>query len=447
MPNMDSRHVVVIVGGAVAGSEAAFQLSSRGVLCVVVEQHDRPYGKIEDGLPRWHTNLRAQEQKRIDEKLSNPGVHFIPRTRLGHDLNLEDIKRWQPSAIILANGAWRDRPFPLPGIDRFVGKGLVYQNPFVYWFNHYVENRYSGPQFHPQDGAIVIGGGLASLDVVKIVMLETISRALEKCGKSVNLLAMERQGCRKTLEELGLTLSDLGLQGCTLYYRRRVEDMPVAPAAQNTTPEQIAKTEATRRKLLEIFADKYMFQFQSQRTPVGYLAIDGQLQGLRLAATLQNGHASVLDSSAYDVRTQFVVSSIGSIQEPFPGLEMAGEKYKIKNGNTGELEGSDGIFVIGNAVTGKGNILASRKHGRTVSQRMLEQYLLGVGSGYEEAFQKVENETRGKIEAVATRLSGQPPLPPERVSELMSKIELLQRRVGYSGNYRQWIETTLKAIN
>ena len=126
---------------------------------------------------------------------------------------------------------------------------------------------------------------------------------------------------------------------------------------------------------------------------------------------------------------------------------MAGERYKIKNDSTGELEGSDGIFVIGNAVTGKGNILASRKHGRTVSQRMLEQYLLGVGSGYEEVFQKVENETRGKIEAVATRLSGQSPLPPERVSEIMSKIESLQRRVGYSGNYSQWIEATLKALN
>ena len=329
MSTMDSRHVVVIVGGAIAGSEAAFQLSSRGVSCIVLEQHDRPYGKIEDGLPRWHTNLRIQEGKRIDEKLTNPGVHFIPRTRLGRDLNLEDIKRWQPSAIILANGAWRDRPFPLPGIDRFVGKGFVYQNPFVYWFNHYVENRYSGPQFHPTDGAIVIGGGLASLDVVKIVMLETIGRALAKCGKSVNLLTMERQGCRKTLEELGLTLSDLGLQGCTLYYRRRIEDMPLAVAAQNA--EQIAKAEATRRKLLKLFADKYMFQFQSQRAPVGYLAKDGQLEGLRLAVTqLQNSHAVVLDSTAYDVRTQFAVSSIGASRKRSPVSRWPAKDIKSK---------------------------------------------------------------------------------------------------------------------
>ncbi len=132
MSSTDSRHAVVIVGGAVAGSEAAFQLANRGVLCVVIEQNDRPYGKIEDGLPRWHVDLRAQEEKRIDDKLNHPGVHFVPRTRLGHDLDLSEIREWGPSAIILALGAWRDRPFPVPGIDRFVGKGFLYQNPFVY---------------------------------------------------------------------------------------------------------------------------------------------------------------------------------------------------------------------------------------------------------------------------------------------------------------------------
>ena len=52
-----ARHVVLIVGGAVAGSEAAAQLTARGVRCIVLDQNPRPYGKIEDGLPRWHAKL------------------------------------------------------------------------------------------------------------------------------------------------------------------------------------------------------------------------------------------------------------------------------------------------------------------------------------------------------------------------------------------------------
>src|SRR5574337_1011199 len=134
MSDPGPQHVVVIVGGAVAGSEAAFRLAERGILCVVLEQNDRPYGKIEDGLPRWHVNLRAQEEKKIDEKLARPGVRFVPRTKLGREFHLEDLVGWGLSAVVLATGAWRDRPLPLSGIERFVGAGFCYQNPFVYWF-------------------------------------------------------------------------------------------------------------------------------------------------------------------------------------------------------------------------------------------------------------------------------------------------------------------------
>ncbi len=445
MSHPDPCHVVIIIGGAIAGSEAAYQLADRGVLCVVIEQNDRPYGKIEDGLPRWHVELRAQEEKRIDDKLCHPGVRFLPRTRLGRDLDLDEIKRWDPSAIILALGAWRDRPLPVPGIDRFVGKGFLYQNPFVYWFNHYLEPGYRGPQYCPQDGAIVIGGGLASLDVVKILMLETIGRALENHGRTASLLDMERRGCQKVLGEMGLTMADLRLKGCTLYYRRRVEDMPVVEIPENANPERVIKAEATRRKLLRNFADKYMFQFQGQQACVGYLVRDGHIEGLRMAETqIRNDQVTVLDSIARDVSTQLVISSIGSIPESIRGIEMSGETFRIKNNDTGELEGLEGIFVVGNAVTGKGNILASRKHGRTVSQRMLEQYLLGTASGYEEVLSEAAAETKERVTAVAARISRQAPLPPERVSALLSKVESLQNRVGYSGNYREWIEASRK---
>ena len=33
----------------------------RGINVVVFEQNIRPYGKIEDGLPKWHVKLQIQE--------------------------------------------------------------------------------------------------------------------------------------------------------------------------------------------------------------------------------------------------------------------------------------------------------------------------------------------------------------------------------------------------
>ncbi|MBV8265642.1 MAG: FAD-dependent oxidoreductase, partial [Planctomycetaceae bacterium] len=224
---MDSQHVVLVIGGGISGAEAAFQFARRGIRCVVIDQNERPYGKIEDGLPRWHVNLRLQEMRKIDEKLSRPEIHFVPRTKLGQDVSLAEFLSWGASAVVLAVGAWRDRPLPLSGIDRYVGRGLAYQNPFVYWFNHYPERDYRGPRFEISDDALVIGGGLASLDVVKILMLETVTRALADRGQETDLYDLERLGIARVLGERGLTLADLGLRGCTLVYRRQVDEMPV----------------------------------------------------------------------------------------------------------------------------------------------------------------------------------------------------------------------------
>lgn len=440
MTEQNPRHIVLIAGGAIAGAEAAFQLAQRNVICIVLEQNDRPYGKIEDGLPRWHEKLRQQEMRKIDDKLARPEVHFVPRTKLGRDLSLEEIRGWRLSAVVLANGAWRDRPLPLPGIDEYAGRGFYYQNAFVHWFNHYPDPDYSGLQMDPADGAIVVGGGLASLDVVKILMLETVTRTLEARGDHVDLYELEQRGINRVLAERGITLSDLGLKGCTLFYRRRAEDMPLAEPKENATPQQLEQMRATRRKLLRIFIEKYLFAFQDQHVPVAYVTQDGHLGGLRLAATaIKEGALSTLKETEHEVPSPLVISSIGSIPEPIPGIPMAGEVYRFSDEKTGELEGMPGVFGVGNAVTGKGNILVSARHGRVVSQHMIEHYLLGTGSGYEEVLADAATEAKAKVDAVARRLAEQTALSGEHLASILARVKSLQDRVGYSGDYRSWI--------
>ena len=82
----DSKHMVAIFGGAVSGAEAAYQLSQKGISVFVFDQNTLPYGKIEDGLPKWHVKLRDKEEKKINEKLSHPLVTYVPNVQLGKDL-------------------------------------------------------------------------------------------------------------------------------------------------------------------------------------------------------------------------------------------------------------------------------------------------------------------------------------------------------------------------
>ena len=175
------RHAVAIVGAATAGAEIARILAERGALVIVIEQNPRPYGKIEDGLPRWHVKQRRDEYEEINRRLDHPNIEYVPLTRMGADVSYDDLRqRWGLSALVLAHGAWRDRPLAVEGADDFIDRGLVYQNRLIYWFNHYPEKTYDGPRYDLPPGAAVIGGGLASIDVVKVLQIETALTALRR---------------------------------------------------------------------------------------------------------------------------------------------------------------------------------------------------------------------------------------------------------------------------
>jgi hypothetical protein len=145
--SFEATHVVAIIGAATSGSEIARILAERGAMVVVFEQNPRPYGKIEDGLPRWHVKQRRDEYEEINQRLEHPNIHYVPLTRMGRDIDFNELReawglsRWcLPMALsvtALSGG----------GADQFVDRGLVYQNPLIYWFNHYPEATYNGPRY------------------------------------------------------------------------------------------------------------------------------------------------------------------------------------------------------------------------------------------------------------------------------------------------------------
>lgn len=431
-------HLVCIFGGAVAGSEAAHQFASRGIVSVVFDMGVLPWGKIELGLPKWHARQRDQEEAGIDEKLDHPYVRYVPSTKLGRDIHLADTLEWGVSAVLLATGAWRDRPLAVPRIDEFVGKGFYYQNPFVAWFNQYHSPHYDGPELEVHDEAAVIGGGLASLDVVKILMLESTERALRRLGHSVDIFTLEKKGIPKTLAALGVKWEDLGIRGCTLYYRRRAQDMPLVPLDDDPSPERLLQAERVRVKLLQNQMDKYLFHFQPCCLPVGGIFEGDRLSGLAFRRTeVIDGRVSQIEGSEFEVRTPLVISSIGSVPEPISGIEMSRELFGVKDMGTGQLHGFENVFALGNAVTGKGNIRASRIHGRDVANWIMEHFL--------DWGEPDHRQLRSSIESSDTQLLARLEaekglLPSQAIRQILERVERLQLEVGYHGDYRRWVD-------
>ncbi|MCH2169856.1 FAD-dependent oxidoreductase [Myxococcota bacterium] len=445
MSGTKASHCVAVIGGAVAGAEVAGTLAKLGTEVVVFEQNPRPYGKIEDGLPRWHVALREKEYKAIGALLGQEGVHYVPNTRIGDDLSFRELTdEWGFSGVVLACGAWRDRPLPVDGADAYVGRGLIYQNPFILWFNHFHEPNYSGEQYIAMDGAIVVGGGLASIDVAKALMLETTRAKLLERGIEVDSVELEVKGIPKILAAHDLVFEDLGLEGCTIYYRRREQDMPLVEIPDGATPEREAKVRNSREKLLTKATEKYRFKVEALCMPDDLLVEDDQLVGLRFRRTRAEDGKVIPTEETFERRGPYVISSIGSIPEPIEGIPMKGELFAFTDWDLGRLDDYPSVFSAGNVVTGKGNIVASRKHARGLGSTVAEAFL-GIsesGQGEESAaLDAARAELAREAEKISNQITTQPPISPDALDELRERVRVRQREIDYPGDYATWIES------
>lgn len=443
------RHVVAVVGAATAGAEIAHILAKRGAQVVVIEQNPRPYGKIEDGLPRWHVKQRRDEYEEINRRLDHPNIEFVPLTRMGADINYDDLRRhWGLSAVVLAHGAWRDRPLAVEGADQFIDRGLVYQNRLIYWFNHYPEKAYDGPRYDLPSGTIVIGGGLASIDVVKVLQIETALKALRARGIEEEMLRLEREGLEPVLAARGLKYADLGVAPCKLYYRRRVLDMPLSDIAPDAPPKRAEAMRAARAKILDKAQRKYLFEFEPLRVPTGLIVEssteDGRensrMVGVQMSRTeVADGQVRTLPDSASPVRAPLTISSIGSIPEQIAGIPAKGEVYAYIDATVGLLDdGPTAVYAAGNVLTGKGNIKDSLESGTEIGTRVAEAYL-GLSGEEPDLTGGTREEAAASGEKIAGAISARAKMPADKVAEVLKRVRERQDAVGYEGNYREWI--------
>jgi NADPH-dependent glutamate synthase beta subunit-like oxidoreductase len=378
--------------------------------------------------------LREQEYQKIDHNLGGNSVIFVPRTEIGRDLAWQELYgELGFSAVVLANGAWRDRPLPVLGADQYRSRGLVYQNELVYWFNHYEDQGYDGPVFEIPDDVIVIGGGLASIDVVKIVNLELYGRALRARGIDVDVVEMEAKGIPATLGAHGLTADEIGVRGCRLYYRRRKEDMPLA-SLDHPTPGQLAKLQAARVKIMDRVIRKYLVEFEPLCLPVATMVEGNRLVGLRFQRNeVVDGRLRALEGTGFDVRASMVISSIGSIPKPIEGVPTKGELYHYDNWETGELHGLPGVFGLGNVLTGKGNIKDSRQNAIEIVEKVVAAYL-GVGDRTDQTAHVRPSE----MEQLAERAAAGERMSVQAMKALGDRIGELHAKIGYR-DFESWI--------
>lgn len=438
------KHYIAIIGGSISGSEAAFILAEKGYRVVVFEMNELPYGKIEDGLPNWHINLRNKQEKNIDQKLDHPNIRYVPNVRIGEDIVFDDlVKNWGFTVVILANGAWKDRTLPISDISKFVNFGLIYQNSLLHWYNHKHEPNYNGIKYEIKDGTVVIGGGLASLDVMKLGMIELVQKALLNQKKiNIDLFTFEKKGILKVLNENKISLSDLKLEGMTLVYRRTAYDMPLK-SPRNDTEESIQKAKEVSNKLLNKYVDNFLFKFIPLGSPIDRIEKNGKLDAIIFQKNkMENNKIFSIEGDTFTLKTPLLISSIGSLPDRISGLPYDGTTLKMRRNDGYVVFGFSNVFAIGNAVTGRGNIQESKSHGNLMTNKIIDDHL-----EQEDLFEEwlvnynenLKSLVQEQIEEIDKEIKSKKIMPDKVIENILNKTKSLQDKISYT-TYSEWIK-------
>ncbi len=217
--------------------------------------------------------------------------------------------------------------------------------------------------------------------------------------------------------------------------------MPLVAIPDDASPERIEKVKKSRKTLLAKASDKFKLTVEPLSAPDALVEEDGRLAGLRFRRTRVEEGRVIPTEETFERRGPVVISSIGSIPDPIEGIEMKGELFDFGDWTYGRLAPYPTVFSVGNVVTGKGNIVASRKHASQVSQAAVEVYL-GVSDdphAAEAAEPSIAAAAAELAERVAQHIEGQPfPDGPSRES-LLERIAERQAAVDYPGDFAQWL--------
>lgn len=164
VPTKSSKQIVVI-GGGIAGMEAARVLAERGHNVSLYEKGDKLGGQWNIAAQQQYKGHYASVTQRLIDGLDKAGVRVTLNTEFSSQL----VKERNPDAIVVATGSIPNIP-DIPGVD---GKNVVQANDII-----------MGRE-NVGDSVIIIGG--------RLIGMETAIMLAER-GKKVSLVTLHHLG-------------------------------------------------------------------------------------------------------------------------------------------------------------------------------------------------------------------------------------------------------------
>jgi hypothetical protein len=312
-------HCVAVIGGAVAGAEVAGALAERGIEVVVFEQGRRPSArsKTAAALARRAAREGVRDDRRealAAERVVRARTRKSGATSASASSPISGASR--ASCSRMARGATARCRSTAPTLRR---PRPDLPEPVHHLVQPLGETRLRRPTFEPKDGALVVGRRLASIDVVKVLMLETTRAKLRERGIDARPGRDGGEGHPEDAREARAPLRGARLEGCTLFYRRSEADMPLMEMPDGADEKRREKVYAGGRRCSR---RRWRSTGSGSSRTVCRTASssrNGQLVGLRFRADADRATSVIPLDETFERRGVYTISSIGSVPKEIPG--------------------------------------------------------------------------------------------------------------------------------
>jgi formate dehydrogenase (NADP+) beta subunit len=307
---------VAIIGAGPAGLSAAYHLLRQGCRAVIFEERSEAGGTLRTALPAYRLPRDVLDAE-INRLLALPGLRFMPRTRLGRDVSLDELQQ-QYAAVFLGTGAQRSSEWNIDGAtpsDLKAGLDLLKE-----WVD-------IGSIPAPASVAIV-GAGNTAVDMARVI---------KRAGaKEVHLIS------HKPIPKPGIPAS---------------EAMPaIAREVYEALEEGIIIHEYRGIRRLILRGERVV------GVELVHMKKLMQASG-RLKRIAFEGTETILN-------VEQVIPAVGQVIDPFGYERIAANRNHIKVDQWGRIDSHNGIYAGGDVTPNEGTVTAAVGDGRRAALAM-----------------------------------------------------------------------------
>ena len=433
---------VFVVGAGPAGFYATQKIARASYPVVLFNRDIKPGGLAEYGIYPMKDKMKSGLRKQFGKVLDLPNVSYFGHVAVGagRHLQVEELREWNPAALVFAVGAQGTKKLGLPGEEAC---GVYSAKDFVYHYNQL-------PPFATQDFSTgkrvaIIGMGNVMVDIARWLLQDAPNRRTEEVTVIARRGPFEVKFDDKEFDHIEAHLDLRALQDELL----RVKDRVAA------TGQDIARVPETVFPVLaqpfrEAAFPRLRFRFLSSPVEIQPGA-DRRIARLtvceNLLVTKNGGTAAKATDQATALDFDTLIFAIGDVADPTIGLPYGKDGYQTNPDTADPERAAYEVFDPQNGQVIPGNFVVG--WARKASEGLVGMARLDAEKGAAHVLRYLETAgekaaaTPGEIQRLLTRRGGE--LVTKQDLSCLGRAEELQARERGLNNFKFSDDPTMLA--